>query len=464
MSIVYIVDKKIFPDNSNCEFKSILPNDFDVKLLCPDKVLLVSVHRICFTVNKPHNLQFISINSDILNDHQFVNNKLNQQLWSFRLPELNVNESPQIFELINENPVYCETTVNKLKEASFQIIDSQTNQNINNIIDQTVPLVLEIAFKTVKMEKYRNMNIFVRSKCPDSMKIFHENNNTDFSILLAKTIKFENKCWGVQLKDFSIPKNFANVQKDLFWVQFGDYEFTENISCNTADGNNCKVKVNITHTRKPNTDNYGEAFSMDPGFYTLTKFIKEVNKIFSQCDCSCKLIEPSILSYSNDKRIKININPKRQEDGQMKRKELRISYRLAVALGFILPNENQSFSYGLDVTESGTQTFNYPVNINYFYPRQIILNCDILSNSIVGNRQCQMLYIKNVSDEELQSSDKILTLNKINNIIRDIDINTFNKIRFWITDLKGDKLNTANQNDDDDDDETMISFTLCKLT
>ena len=76
MSIVYIVDKKIFPDNSNCEFKSILPNDFDVKLLCPDKVLLVSVHRICFTVNKPHNLQFISINSDILNDHQFVNNKL----------------------------------------------------------------------------------------------------------------------------------------------------------------------------------------------------------------------------------------------------------------------------------------------------------------------------------------------------------------------------------------------------
>jgi hypothetical protein len=128
--------------------------------------------------------------------------------------------------------------------------------------------------------------------------------------------------------------------------------------------------------------------------------------------------------------------------GKVYGRSLLLSYKLAVALGFHLPSNNieEQLNYELDLSGISDQGIfgDYPENINYFYPKHIVINCDLLSNSIIGNRQSKVLHLINTT--EIQGD--MIKFNMKSAIFRDIDVFSFQKIRFWITNLKGEKLET----------------------
>lgn len=165
-----------------------------------------------------------------------------------------------------------------------------------------------------------------------------------------------------------------------------------------------------------------------------------------------------VSTYFEGNKIKI----KRQDtmiDNKRKRgKIMKLSYRLAVALGFMQPtNDKIKQENGIRVNLTGIKEdgidAQYSENINYFYPRQIVINCDLLSNSSIGNKQSRVLHLINIT--EVQGG--MIKLNMKNTIIRDLDVHSFHKIRFWITNLEGEKLNVLSSM------PTSLSLTFLKI-
>lgn len=110
------------------------------------------------------------------------------------------------------------------------------------------------------------------------------------------------------------------------------------------------------------------------------------------------------------------------------------------------------------MTNNGFIRSSYLTNLNYFYPKQIIINCDLLSNSILGNRQSKILYLMNISGTKLSQDEDMWMLDYPNKIIRPLEIHSFQKMKFWITSLEGKTLNALS------DRPTSISLTFVKLT
>lgn len=455
-AIVYLsnVDNDIFPDNTNSEFKSLLAKD-TFKDIHPNNILLVGIRRLSFTITQKHSVKVIGINSNIVKKHQIVNSNLFQLLWTFCLPsnieEEDVNKQdsklqPKTVEIINENPIYCQSSLEALKTASFRIFDTNTNKDINDLLDQTLPTVIEICYKTMSpTEDDSHFNVFVNSDHLESEKAFNDNNNMDFSILLPKTRHLENK-WGVILRDLTMTNQFENVEENFYSIKYIEYDVKFHFG---PDG--------MAH---PLPDPSGQHITNGPlfmksGLYTSRdQFLTEVNRVLKNLKTSFIMIS----TYFEGNKIKI----KRQDtkiDTQRKRgKVIKLSYRLAVALGFMQPTNNlfaQKNGIRVNLTRIKNDGIDaqYPENINYFYPRQIVINCDLLSNSIIGNKQSRVLHLINVT--EIQGGT--IKLNMKNTIIRDLDVHSFHKIRFWITNLEGGKLNVLSPM------PTSLSLTFLKI-
>lgn len=436
-SIVYVsnVNSDIFPHNTNCEFKSLLkiPED-SFKDINSNNILLVGVRRISFTITKRHDAKVIGITSNIVRKHQIVNNNLLQYLWTFCLPSNKDKEDPKknlsdpqprTLEIINDYPIYCESLVEALKEASFHIFDTSTNKNINDIIDQSSPTVLEICYKTMSSQKNSHFNVFLNSDHMESKKIFSTNNNMDFSILLPNTSQLENG-WGVILRDLTMTNQFVNVDKDHFFIRYVKYEVE------------IRVGEIIKYQLVPESIIRKGPFYMESGLYLTPKnFLNEVNKVLSDLKAPFSF-ESSI--FQNDKirimkkSIQADIS---EENNKVLGKSLFLSYRLAVALGFQLPSNNiREYELKLSELSNDGMLGDYPENINYFYPKQIVINCDLLSNSIIGGRQDKVLHLINTT--EIQGD--MIKFNMKSTIFRDLNIFSFQKIRFWITNLNGEPL------------------------
>ena len=154
----------------------------------------------------------------------------------------------------------------------------------------------------------------------------------------------------------------------------------------------------------------------------------------------------------------------RRIQGEQYARFLIFSYKLAVVLGFKRPTKivKDQTEFKLDLnkkmTNNGIIRSSYLTNLNYFYPKQIVINCDLLSNSILGNRQSKILYLMNISGTKLSQDEDMWMLDYPNKIIRPLEIHSFQKMKFWITSLEGKTLNALS------DRPTSISLTFVKLT
>ncbi len=296
-------------------------------------------------------------------------------------------------------------------------------------------------------EDNSHFNVFVNSDHLESEKIFNENNNMDFSILLPKTRQLENK-WGVILRDLTMTNQFENVEENYYSIKYIEYDV--------------KIHVNLNGPPIPLPDPDGEhriygPLFMKSGLYTSrAQFLAEVNRVLKNLKASFIMI--STFFEGNKIKIKRQDTNVDKKDKPLRGKIIKLSYRLAVALGFMQPTSDiDEQKNGIRVNLTGIKDVGidaqYPENINYFYPRQIVINCDLLSNSIIGNKQRKVLHLINMTERQ----GGVIKLNMKNTIIRDLDVYSFQKIRFWITNLEGEKLNVLSPM------PTSLSLTFLKI-
>lgn len=446
-SLVYTSNayNHIFPDNSNCEFKSLLPQNSLKDINPAAETLLVGVRRISFTVKTNHSIRHVGITSNIVKNYQIVNNNRVQLLWTFCMSTTKEGGEAQTLEIFNEYPIYCVSSIELLEKASFRIFDTASNEDLNHIVDKSVPTVLEICFKTMPTTEDVHFNLFINSDHQASTQVFPSNNNMDFSILLPERLQLESG-WGLVLRDLSMTSKFPNFrEEEHFTVQTIKFPLKWKFDDKGEKTNYVQDKDGAPPvTQGPHSIQSGDYQSLD-------ELLKEVNKVMqSKCDIPYKMFS----NGDQGNRVKI------RRQGSMDLSEghiLMLSHRLAVALGFQTSLNSENHPTYIDLAGEDEFNADYPANINkFFYPRQIMVHCDVLSTSIVGNGRVKLLHL--INTKEADRKGEMINLNMINRIFKDLEVFSFQKIRFWITDLDGVKLTSLSKI------PTSLCITFMKLT
>ena len=448
-SIIYVSNAydSIFKKNSNSDFKTLLTRD-TFSDICSTDILLVGVRAVTFSVKiKTTKTTIIGITSNIVRQHQIENNNLSQLLCTFNLTKRNAKHKH--VEFVYEYPIYCQSTIEDLITASFKIFDTTTNQDINDILEETIPLTIELVYKKMSLSENSHFNVFVKSDSLESKKIFNSNTNMEFSILLPERRHLEGK-WGVILRDLFLTNQFRNVEKNEFYIKYTQFEMSIEIELDEETG---KYETKTKYKVESQKDK--EMF-MKEGFYqNVPILLEEVNRLLLEMKTN------TAIKKSTDINKLILF---RRIQGEQYARFLIFSYKLAVVLGFKRPTkivkDQTEFKLDLnkEMTNNGIIRSSYLTNLNYFYPKQIVINCDLLSNSILGNRQSKILYLMNISGTKLSQDEDMWMLDYPNKIIRPLEIHSFQKMKFWITSLEGKTLNALS------DRPTSISLTFVKLT
>ena len=447
-SIIYVSNAydNIFEKNSNSDFKTLLTRD-TFSDICSTDILLVGVRAVTFSVKiKTKKTKIIGITSNIVRQHQVENNILSQLLCTFNLTKRNAKHKH--VEIVYQYPIYCQSTIENLITASFKIFDTTTNQDLNDILEETIPLTIELVYKKMSLSENSHFNVFVKSDNLESKKIFNSNTNTEFSILLPKRRHLEGK-WGVILRDLFLTNQFPNIEENEFYIKYTQFEMKIDLIKNTETGileQNRSYKVE---------SQVNKGMFMKEGFYqNVPILLDEVNRLLSEMDTNTAIKKSTEMNkLILFKKIKV----------EQYARFLNFTYKLAVVLGFKKPTKivKDQTEYNLDLSMEMTQTgihSTYLTNLNYFYPKQIVINCDLLSNSILGNRQSKILYLMNISGNKLSQDEDMWMLDYPNKIIRPLEIHSFQNMKFWITSLEGKTLNALS------DSPTSISLTFVKLT
>lgn len=122
-----------------------------------------------------------------------------------------------------------------------------------------------------------------------------------------------------------------------------------------------------------------------------------------------------------------------------------MSKALACVLGLILPSEYLIREYAVTLTvEKNSRILGRAfVNLNHFKPQYLMIYCDIIKNSIIGNEYSNLLRIVPIDQNNKRSHQTVdfknITFHEIANYL-------VNRIKIEIRDHSGNIVNFENNN------------------
>jgi hypothetical protein len=274
------------------------------------------------------------------------------------------------------NPPFFKTRKELLSRAQFDIIDldsSKNNQTPSIGSPTYIHTIVREAPKTMK----RPFTIFLDSSCPISKQLYPDNTNTDFIIELPERLNFRRN-WTVTLKILFLSNKIQNIE-------------------------DCHVQY-----RSLNPTDYivqEKAFTLKNGNYgTLASFIHEISEEFKRTSM------PFTIDEVENGRVKIKIKGKVRKGYKS---ELRLSKYLASILGYTSsPKQYQALRFDHD------PEYIAPHNPNLFlvYPKNLIVGCNIVDDTIFGGQTVKLLRLITNSDNlksdiltfEFQQDEKVM--------------------------------------------------------
>ena len=257
-----------------------------------------------------------------------------------------------------QNPPFFKTRKELLSHAQFNIIDldsSKNNQTPSIGSPTYIHTIVQVAPKRMK----RPFTIFLDSSCPISKQLYPDNTNTDFIIELPERFNFRRN-WTVTLKTLFLSNKIQNIE-------------------------DCHVKYRlITPT---NYIAQEKSFTLKNGNYgTLASFIHEISEEFKRTSM------PFNISEVENGRVKIKIK------GRVKKghkSELRLSKYLASILGFTSsPKQYQALRFDQDPEYIASHN----PNLFLVYPKNLIVGCNIVDDTIFGGQNVKLLRLITNSD------------------------------------------------------------------
>ena len=293
-----------------------------------------------------------------------------------------------------QNPPFFKTRKELLSHAQFNIFDLDSNKN-NQTPSIGSPTYIHTIVQAAPKRMKRPFTIFLDSSCPISKQLYPENTNTDFIIELPERLNFRQN-WTVTLKTLFLSNKIQNIE-------------------------DCHVQY-----RKINPVDYivrQKAFTLKNGNYgTLASFIHEIGEEFKRTSM------PFNISEVENGRVKI------KRKGRLKKgykSELILSKYLASILGFTSsPKQYQALRFDQN------PEYIAPHNPNLFlvYPKNLIVGCNIVDDTIFGGQNVKLLRLITNSDN-LESDILTFQFHQDEKVM--LGIREFKSIHISIMDVTG---------------------------
>ena len=299
-----------------------------------------------------------------------------------------------------KNPTFFPTRKELLSRATFQIIDVASNTAPNFAVGS--PTYIQVVVRKKKnMEK--KFNIFLDSSCEKSKAVYPENNATNFTIDLPERLSFRRN-WHVTLKSLFIPDSIQNVP-ECFITYFQG---------RTDDDGGFIVlhKVNL----KLKEGNYP----------TIDSILNDLSEQILEAELPIRLEQ-------HEGKVKISCPTFLQSNTVI---SISMSPDLAPILGFTKPFER---FVGFNLSEYDSKIAPYEPNLFATYPKNLIIGCDVVDNTIFGGEHVKLL---RMVTNNRHSISKILSFEFLQDEYVDLNVKEFKSIQIAIMDATGNIVKT----------------------
>ena len=260
------------------------------------------------------------------------------------------------------------------------------------------PTYIQVVIREGQGKMKRPFNIFLDSSDVKSKEMYPKNSNMEFTIDLPERMSF-NKKWNVTLKSLFIPNTLYNIYDDLFYIKYHKY----------------------------GKGSFGTIQYIKNGCYkNITTLLGEIQDNLDQAKI------PLVIK---DVGGKIKIMYKKWRKGLTFR-QLYLSPYLAVLLGY-----NGKLERGQHLNFSLEKEYLAPheANIHLLTPRNLIICCDIVDDSIFGGQHVKLLRLVT---KNINSNLDILSFDFLQHQYVDLNIKEFRNISIRIADVTGNTVKT----------------------
>ena len=299
-----------------------------------------------------------------------------------------------------KNPTFFPTRKELLSRATFQIIDVARN-TVPNFATGSPTYIQVVVRKKKDMEK--KFNIFLDSSCKNSKLVYPENTATNFTIDLPERLSFRRN-WHVTLKSLFIPDSIQNVPECFmfYWqgrpLDSGGFEALHKVNLKLKEGN----------------------------YPTIEGILTDLSEQISEASLP-------ITIEQHEGKVKISC-PTYIQSGTVI--SITMSQDLAVILGFTKPFER---FYGFNLNDYDSHIAPYESNLFATYPKNLIIGCDVVDNTIFGGEHVKLLRM--VTNNQ-HSISKILSFEFLQDEYVDLNVKEFKSIQIVIMDATGNIVKT----------------------
>ena len=312
------------------------------------------------------------------------------------------NETNDVEHVGFKNPPFFNTRKELLSRAKFQIIDVDTNLPPNFSTGSPTYIQAVIRKSVARMKK--PFNIFLDSSCSKSKALYPKNNSMEFTIELPERLSF-NRNWQVTLKSLFISNKILYL-------------------------NDCYVRYFYYNWSKHEGFNLKELIMSSKPHSTIESFLKQFNIVLDIYKIKIRgeiVDEKVVLTYYED-----------WVEWQYSN-TLFLSPHVAHILGF-QKYDGSDKEYKVRFNKTAKQSAFYEPDLFFMYPKNLIIGCDVVDDTIFGGEQIKLLRLVT---NNVRSDGDILSFDFLQNEYVNLNVKEFKSIKIAILDPSGSPVKTG---------------------
>ena len=327
---------------------------------------------------------------------------------------INVKDHPggiQIFTV--KQPSFFETTLEKIANAKFELIDVETGKIPNFSVGTPTYIQLHVSNNS---SMSRRFNIFLDSSDKISQHYFPSNTPFDFTIKLPERLEFD-KQWEIALKNIFIGNDLFNIYKDSCWIK---------INILKTEG---QIDLSGNTWHDPNDVNIVEAhIPMEDGKYkSIEDICSYLQRLFERLKLNLKI-------DLADGHVRIRCS---EERTNLRDYTLRISPYLSNILGIDRSTNNEN---KIHFDNKKKFIASYKPNIVLLVPTNFIILCDVVSETVFGSKTVKILKLLSTN---FDPKNEIIQFSFYQDEFVDLTIKEFSSIRIQIVDATGNHIKSG---------------------